>query len=153
MRIIFILQNTEQATARGSRRNSGCGLIPRLPGGLAAVLLGKGHVLVPRPAAGRSNTEGRARELSDGEDSERLEQLGLLPSANPLGKRNSKSQQGRVWHGLSPAAGGVHCTPPHTHCGSAALSHVHPWDKGSSRIIVQQECQHLRHKFSKLAFF
>lgn len=76
MRIIFILQNAEQGTARGSRRNSGCELIPCLPGSLAAMLLSKGHVLVPRPAVGRCDTERRAQELSDVEDSERLEQLG-----------------------------------------------------------------------------
>lgn len=78
MRIIFILQNAAKGLARGSRTNGGCVPIPHLPGGLAAVLLGTGHALIPRPAVGRSDTERGIRELSDGDDCEKFEHSGLL---------------------------------------------------------------------------
>lgn len=125
MRITFIVWNAAKGMARGSRTNSGCVLTPRLPGGLAAMLLGKGHVLIPRPAARRSDAERRVRELSDGEDCERFEHLGLL-SSRKLPWKEKAAEEGlarfpsRGW--LRAGSACVYSAPPATRCGSAALS-------------------------------
>lgn len=113
-------------------------------GGLAALLLREGHVLVPSSAGGRSDTERGVRELSDGEDCERFEHLGLLSSRKLPWKEKAANppREGSGVASLLQPAEGWHCLHRAPHCALAAFSpeaSLGLENYQSCRIVVPQE--------------